>query len=93
LCKAALNQPAVKNAAVAIVFTAVYKRTTMRYGERGIRYVHMEAGHAAQNVLLQAVSLDLGAVVIGAFHDEEVKAVLGLAEQEAPLYIIPLGRK
>ncbi|GAH42711.1 unnamed protein product, partial [marine sediment metagenome] len=62
-------------------------------GERGIRYVHIEAGHAAQNVYLQAVSLDLGTVVIGAFIDSEVKKIVSAGEQEEPLYIMPVGRK
>lgn len=93
LCQAALGQRWVRDAAAAIVLSAVYERTTINYGERGIRYVHMEAGHAAQNVSLQAVSLDLGTVVIGAFHDEEVKAIVGLSGQETPLYIIPVGRE
>lgn len=61
----------------------------MKYGERGIRYVHMEAGHAAQNVYLQAVSLGLGTVVVGAFDDGKVKELLGA--QEEPLYIMPVG--
>ncbi|MEM2925454.1 MAG: SagB/ThcOx family dehydrogenase [Methanocellales archaeon] len=91
LASAAVNQRCVFEAAVDIVFTAVYERTTMKYGERGRRYVHLEAGHAAQNVYLQAVSLNLGAVVIGAFLDEEVKKILNI--QEEPLYIIPIGRK
>ena len=65
-----LGQSWVKNGAVDIVFTAIYERTTRRYGDRGIRYVHMEVGHAAQNIYLQAVALGLGTVVIGAFHDD-----------------------
>ncbi|MGB2728806.1 MAG: SagB/ThcOx family dehydrogenase [Halobacteriota archaeon] len=70
-----------------MVFTAVYERTTWKYGERGNRYVHIEAGHAAQNVYLQAVSLDLGTVVIGAFIDSEVKEIMNMQEQETPLHI------
>ncbi len=86
-----LRQSSVKEAPAVLVFSAFFERTTRRYGERGIRYVYMEAGHAAQNVYLQAVSLGLGTVVIGAFDDQGVKKVMNLAEEEEPLYIIPLG--
>ncbi|MEW6416825.1 MAG: SagB/ThcOx family dehydrogenase [Nitrospirota bacterium] len=93
LCSAALNQSSVRDAPAVIVFSAVYERTTVKYGERGIRYVHIEAGHAAQNVFLQAVSLNLGAVVIGAFYDDEVKKIMKMPDREQPLYIMPVGRK
>jgi len=92
LYDAALMQSSVKDAAIVIVFSAVYERTTGWYGERGIRYVHIEVGHAAQNVYLQAVSLNLGTVAIGAFRDDEVKEVIGMSDQEQPLYVMPVGR-
>ncbi len=93
LGRAALGQSPIKNAAAVLVISASYERTMVKYGERGLRYVHMEAGHAAQNVLLQAVSLNLGAVVIGAFQEEQVRHVLHIPHREQPLYILPLGRK
>ncbi len=93
LCIAALGQSSVKDGAIAIVFSAVYERTTQKYGERGIRYVHMEVGHAAQNVYLQAVSLNLGTVVIGAFQDDAVRMIINMPDEENPLYIMPIGRK
>lgn len=89
--KAALKQPWVKNAPVIFIFTAVYQRTTQKYGERGIRYVHIETGHAAQNLLLQAVALDLVGVPVGAFYDEVLKKTLNIKED--PLYIVPIGKK
>ncbi len=92
LCDAALGQSSITRATAVFVLSGVYERTTAKYGERGIRYVHMEAGHAAQNLCLQAVSLGLGAVVIGAFHDEEVKRLLNTPDGESPLYIMPVGR-
>lgn len=92
LFRAALEQSAVKEAGVVIVFAAVYERTTGKYGERGRKYVHIEVGHAAQNVYLQAVSLNLGAVVIGAFDDGEIKRIMGMPENEEPLYIMPVGK-
>ncbi len=93
LCAAALGQPSVRNAAAVIVIAAVYELTTIKYGTRGIQYVHMETGHAAQNVSLQAVPLHLGTVVIGAFQDAEVKKVLKMPDREQPLYVMPVGRR
>jgi len=93
LAEAALGQGFVGEGAIVIVFTAVYERTTGKYGDRGIQYVHMEVGHAAQNLCLQATAMDLGAVTVGAFYDEEVAQVLDLPGDEQPLYILPVGRK
>jgi SagB-type dehydrogenase family enzyme len=93
LCAAALGQAPVKNGAIDMVIAAVYERTTQRYGERGIRFTHIEAGHAAQNIVLQATALNLGAVPIGAFDDNRVEDILTLPENESPLYIIPVGNK
>ncbi len=92
LCLSALGQSCIKDGAINIVFSAVYERVTKRYGERGIRYVHMEVGHSAQNVSLQAISLNLGTVVIGAFYDDKVKKVMNMPDEEEPLYIMPVGR-
>jgi SagB-type dehydrogenase family enzyme len=93
LYEAALQQSAVKDAAAVLVIGAVYERTTVKYGERGIRYVHMEVGHAAQNVYLQVESLGLGTVFIGAFDEVEVKGVIQMGEEEVPLGLMPVGRK
>jgi SagB-type dehydrogenase family enzyme len=88
---AALSQPMIKNAFVSIVISAVYPRITSKYGKRGIRYAHMEAGHAAQNVYLLGTELGIGTCAVGAFDDEEVKKILKLPANEDPLYILPLG--
>jgi SagB-type dehydrogenase family enzyme len=90
---ASLGQPWVKNAAVNFIIAAVYERTTKKYGERGIKYVHIEVGHAAQNLLLQATALRLGAVPVGAFNDGWVRKIVGLRDNEQPLYIISVGKK
>ena len=92
ICTAALGQTSVRNAPAVIVISAAYERTTVKYDDRGIKYVHMESGHAAQNVFLQAVPLNLGTVVIGAFYDDAVKKALKMPESEQPLYIMPVGR-
>ena len=93
LYDAALRQEAVLLAPAVFCIAAVYERIEQKYGvDRGPRYVHLEAGHAAQNLLLQAVALDLGAVPIGAFEDERVQKVLSLPSDHQPLYLIPVGR-
>lgn len=93
LQEAALNQAPVGQAPAVFVIVAVYERTAVKYGdERSSRYVHLEAGHAAQNLLLQAVALGLGAVPIGAFDDERVQQAMGLPAEQQPLYLIPVGQ-
>lgn len=92
LYSVSLRQDAILNAPMVMVVTAVFSRTEAKYGRaRSPRYVHLEAGHAAQNILLQAVSLGLGAVPIGAFEDTRVQEVLGLPADHEPLYLIPIG--
>ena len=92
LARAALGQEFVYGAPVDIVICVRYQRTTQGYGNRGERYVHMEVGHAGQNIYLQATALGLATVAIGAFHDEQVGEVLQLDKQCKPLYIMPVGR-
>jgi SagB-type dehydrogenase family enzyme len=91
LYEACLNQEWVLEAQANLVITAFYERTTSRYGERGIRYVHMEAGHVGQNVYLQATSLGIGTVAVGAFNDEMVEEIVGAGANEKALYVYPLG--
>lgn len=93
LRRAALDQAAVGEAPVVVVITVVPERTADRYGEeRAVRFVDLEAGHAAQNVLLQAVALELAAVPIGAFDDAGIASVLGLDAGEEVRYLVPVGR-
>ena len=92
LADAALGQSSIRKAPVVIAIIADERKTTIKYGERGVRYVHLEAGHAAQNICLQAEALGLGSVVIGAFSDKDVASLLRSPGRQ-PLYLIPLGRK
>lgn len=91
LMLAAREMEAVAVAPVTLVIAADVNRTAVRYGERAERYVHFEAGHAAQNVLLQVVALGLGAVPVGAFSDEAVEDIVGLPPAWRALYLIPVG--
>lgn len=91
LAKASLDQEEISRAPVTLVIAAVYEKTMKKYQQRGVRYVYMEVGSAGENIYLQCESLGLGTVFIGAFEDEEVKKVLGIAEE--PLAIFPVGKK
>lgn len=92
LFRACLSQSMILEGGAVLVFAAVFERTTSRYGSRGERYVYNEIGHASQNVHLQAVALDLGTVVIGAYNDEQVEEILELGSQFRVLYLMPVGK-
>ncbi len=87
-----LSQEQILLAPLVLLFFAIPERTTRKYGRRGIRYIFNEVGHSAQNVYLQATAMGLGTVVIGAFYDEDLKAIVGARTGEEPLYIMPIGR-
>ncbi len=92
ISRAGLSQVSLRDAAAVIVLTAVFDRARSKYGERGFRYVYMEAGHIAQNLCLEVVSLGLGSVTVGAFSDEEVNGVIGIdGAKEAAIYLHPVG--
>ena len=91
LAAVALGQQCIRESSAVVVIAAVYKRIEQKYGRRGERNVKVEAGHAAQKILLQAVSQGIGAVPVGAFYDEDVRKVLSLPSDHEPLYLIPLG--
>ncbi|MFC2022600.1 SagB/ThcOx family dehydrogenase [Chloroflexota bacterium] len=91
LARAALDQEYVSEAPVDIVICADYPKTLKRYGSRGERYVHMEVGHAGQNICLEATALGLATVVVGAFNDDSVRGALRLERRLTPLYIMPVG--
>jgi len=76
-----------------LVISAVFSRTTTKYGIHGQRYVHLEAGHAAQNVALQATAMGLATVLVGAFDDRQTATFLGLPPRHEPLCLIPVGRR
>ncbi|MDD5420020.1 MAG: SagB/ThcOx family dehydrogenase, partial [Methanomicrobiaceae archaeon] len=91
---ACLNQLFVKRSAVTFLWTAVAGRMTWRYGSRGYRYLHLDAGHVCQNLCLAAEAVDCGACPVGAFDDDAVNAVLGIdGTEQFVIYIAALGKK
>lgn len=91
LANSALQQQSLRLAPCTAVITAVPERTARKYGTRATRYVAIEAGHAAQNLLLEATSHGLVGVPIGAFEDDKLGRLLGLQPSEEPLYLIAIG--
>ncbi len=92
ITEATFGQDWVADAPAILLVAAVERRTARKYGKRAARYVHMEVGHAAQNVYLQAAALGLATTMVGAFGDEELSRVLGLPDRERPLALLPVGR-
>jgi SagB-type dehydrogenase family enzyme len=92
LARAALGQGWMAHAPVTVVIAGVVARTAQKYGPRAERYVCLEAGHAAQNIYLQAQAEGLGTTAVGAFRDEAVHALIGMDPGEMPLYLLPLGQ-
>ena len=92
LATAAVGQKWIQSSPCIFVIGAVYSRTEVKYRERAARYVHIEIGHAVENVCLQALALDLGTTMVGAFKDDDVKKVLGMLPEEQPLAIVPVGK-
>lgn len=91
VAEAALWQNWIAEAPVVIVITAEYGRITKKYGERGVRYAHIEVGHVGQNIFLQAEALGLGAGIVGAFDDSSVAGIIGALPRHEPLLIMPVG--
>jgi len=92
LAAAALDQRAFHTAPAVLAIAGVEERSARKYGGRAEQYVLIEVGHAAQNVLLQAAVLGIGAVPTGAFEDAAVAELFGMPDGTEPLYLIPIGR-
>ncbi len=92
ITSAGLKQEMLGDSDVVFVLSAIFDRTRHIYGERGFRYVYIEAGHISQNIYLQAVSLGLGSVSVGAFLDDKVNQLIGVdGQKEAVIYLHAVG--
>jgi SagB-type dehydrogenase family enzyme len=89
-----LNQQFVFRSAVAFIWTAVVYRMMWRYGERGYRYMHLDAGHVCQNLYLSSEAIDAGVCAIAAFDDDILNSVLGIdGENHFTIYVATVGKK
>lgn len=94
IAKAARGQKHVPVSTALFVFTAVFERMEKRYAQqpqRGSNFVYVEAGHAAQNLLLQVVALNLGAVPMGGFDEGQLQEALSLPKDHKPIYMVAVG--
>jgi SagB-type dehydrogenase family enzyme len=92
VCRAAYSQECVRQASAIIAICAMSERETQKYGMNGSNFIYLEAGCAAENVALQAVSLGLGMVIVGAIDSQAMATVLGTRPNEQPLCLLPLGK-
>jgi len=91
IARAALSQMWMAKAPINLVITAEYRRVAVKYGNRGIRYAMIEAGHIGQNLFLQAEALGLKAGIVGAFHDKELIEIMKIPRTHEPLLIMSVG--
>jgi SagB-type dehydrogenase family enzyme len=91
VARASLSQVWMAKAPINFIITAEYKRATVKYGRRGVRYAMIEAGHMGQNLFLQAEALGFKAGIVGAFHDKELIEVMNIPSSHEPLLIMPVG--
>jgi len=93
IVKAGMGQEMLGEAAVTLVWTALFQRSKWKYRQRAYRYVYLDAGHIAENLALSVTSLDLGSCQIGALYDDEVNRILEIdGIEESVLYMSSVGR-
>jgi SagB-type dehydrogenase family enzyme len=94
VASACLNQRFMANSAVTFLWSGVFRRCMNKYGNRGIRYILLDAGHICQSLLMAAEATGSGGCPVAAFFDDEVNSLLGLdPEEESVLYAASVGKK
>ncbi|CUO40606.1 SagB/ThcOx family dehydrogenase [Clostridium disporicum] len=94
LSKLCNNQTFINESAITIFITSIFEKTMSRYGDRGYRYILLDAGHVMQNIYLTATYFNLGITSIGGFYDNEINELLGIdGINESTLYIASIGNK
>ncbi len=88
-----LNQEFIKNCSFVILFTGFFERTIEKYGERGYRYILIDAGHISENLYLVSSALNIGCVSIGGFLDDKMDELLAITNKETTLYAMAFGKK
>ena len=87
------GRPDSQKAPIDIVMVGNYSKVPEKFGTEGAKWVHLECGHAAQNICLQATALNLGTVTAAGFQEDKLKSLLGLSAGKGILYLMPVGKK
>ncbi|SMD14781.1 SagB/ThcOx family dehydrogenase [Sporomusa malonica] len=94
ITEACIKQKFVQTSAVTFIWTAATYRMTYRYGQRGYRYLHLDAGHVCQNLYLAAEAIDSGVCAIAAFDDDKLNQALHIdGHEQFAIYVATLGKK
>jgi SagB-type dehydrogenase family enzyme len=92
IAELALGQAIAREANVVIAVAAARERTMWKYGQRGYRFLFLDAGHVGQNVYLAATAMGLAPTAIGGFLDAELNALLALPDDEEAIYLLCVGQ-
>jgi SagB-type dehydrogenase family enzyme len=91
---ACLDQPFVHNCGAVFIWVAVSERMAWRYGDRGYRYLHLDAGHVCQNLYLASQAVKCGVCAVAAFKDDELNSLLGLdGDKHFVVYLAAVGKR
>ncbi|MBW6519481.1 MAG: SagB/ThcOx family dehydrogenase [Desulfoarculaceae bacterium] len=94
VASACLDQKFMARAAVIFLWTGIFRRAMSKYGDRGMRYILLDAGHICQNVMIAAEAIGCGGCPVGAFYDSELNQLLEIDDQEESiLYAASVGKK
>jgi SagB-type dehydrogenase family enzyme len=92
IAKAALDQNMCTTASIVFIWSAIFNRSKCKYGQRAFRYVYLDAGHIAQNLVLASTSLNIGSCPIAALYDEEINKIICVdGIEESVIYMSAIG--
>lgn len=85
--------PWAKNCSMALLLTAVFQRSVIKYGERAYRYSLLEAGHIGQGIYLAGAACEVGVTGMGGTRDHSLHALLDIdGTQESLVYALMLSK-
>lgn len=90
--KGAFHYDFVKDASAVFIFSMIPKRSTIKYGNFGLKIGLIEAGHLAENIYLVSEALGLKCCSLGGLNEKLVSGLLDLDNSEEILfYAVAMG--